>query len=157
VVNNIRITTENRVKSKVDTCNNGICNVSVSSKQDKDGNIVTDVHLSIVTKLETDSNNKTNDIPFVDGVRGIGNTYDHSLDPHHLNYSRPSTYFYNSIPQIQSRYQGGEPWYQGRRMFQRPEIWRSHSSDRYTGWLPNRLVVDDKIEPPFSKTQRNNE
>ncbi|CAK9811016.1 hypothetical protein ANTPLA_LOCUS6776 [Anthophora plagiata] len=161
VINNIRITAENGIKSKVDTCNNGICNVSLSSKQDKEGNIVTDVHLSIVTKLDADS--KTNDIPFVDGVHGIENTDDQSFN-YRLNYSRPSTYIYNNIPQIQSRYQGGEPWYQGRRTFQRPQSWLSHSSGGsaapdhyYTGWLPNRLLIDDKIDPPLSKTQRNNE
>ncbi|XP_050477262.1 uncharacterized protein LOC126867120 isoform X2 [Bombus huntii] len=138
VINNIQIiVNENGTKSGIDVCKNGICNISVSSRLNNEGNIVTDVHLTVITKLETDF--KTNDIPIVDGVRGVANTYDLGL--RHLNRSRPSTYLYNT-PQIQSRYQGGEPWYQGRRSFQRPRI---------------KPVVDDKIEPPLSKTQWNKE
>ncbi|XP_068968452.1 uncharacterized protein [Bombus flavifrons] len=138
VINNIQIiVNENGTKSGIDVCKNGICNISVSSRLNNEGNIVTDVHLTVTTKLEADF--KTNDIPIVDGVRGVANTYDLGL--RHLNRSRPSTYLYNT-PQIQSRYQGGEPWYQGRRSFQRPRI---------------KPVVDDKIEPPLSKTQWNKE
>ncbi|XP_033351542.1 uncharacterized protein LOC117234447 [Bombus vosnesenskii] len=138
VINNIQIiVNENGTKSGIDVCKNGICNISVSSRLNDEGNIATDVHLTVITKLETDF--KTNDIPIVDGVRGVANTYDLGL--RHLNRSRPSTYLYNT-PQIQSRYQGGEPWYQGRRSFQRPRI---------------KPVVDDKIEPPLSKTQWNKE
>ncbi|XP_033307230.1 uncharacterized protein LOC117209369 [Bombus bifarius] len=138
VINNIQIiVNENGTKSGIDVCKNGICNISVSSRLNNEGNIVTDVHLIVITKLEADF--KTNDIPIVDGVRGVANTYDLGL--RHLNRSRPSTYLYNT-PQIQSRYQGGEPWYQGRRSFQRPRI---------------KPVVDDKIEPPLSKTQWNKE
>ena len=48
----------------------------------------------------------------------------------------------DKIFQIQSRYQGGEPWYQNRRSIQRPE---------------SKPVVNDKIDPPFSKTQSNKE
>ncbi|XP_043591507.1 uncharacterized protein LOC122571608 [Bombus pyrosoma] len=138
VINNIQIiVSENGTKSGIDVCKNGICNISVSSRLNNEGNIVTDVHLTVITKLEADF--KTNDIPIVDGVRGVANTYDLGL--RHLNRSRPSTYLYNT-PQIQSRYQGGEPWYQGRRSFQRPRI---------------KPVVDDKIESPLSKTQWNKE
>nr|XP_033193224.1 uncharacterized protein LOC117158447 [Bombus vancouverensis nearcticus] len=138
VINNIQIiVNENGTKSGIDVCKNGICNISVSSRLNNEGSIVTDVHLTVITKLEADF--KTNDIPIVDGVRGVANTYDLGL--RHLNRSRPSTYLYNT-PQIQSRYQGGEPWYQGRRSFQRPRI---------------KPVVDDKIEPPLSKTQWNKE
>ncbi|XP_003488537.1 uncharacterized protein LOC100744686 [Bombus impatiens] len=138
VINNIQIiVNENGTKSGIDVCKNGICNISVSSRLNNEGNIVTDVHLTVITKLEADF--KTNDIPIVDGVRGVANSYDLGL--RHLNRSRPSTYLYNT-PQIQSRYQGGEPWYQGRRSFQRPRI---------------KPVVDDKIEPPLSKTQWNKE
>ncbi|OAD56251.1 hypothetical protein WN48_03569 [Eufriesea mexicana] len=131
VINNIQIiVSENRTKSGIDTCKNGICNVSVSSKLNGEGDIVTDVHFNVITKLET--NFETHDIPIVDGIRGVKNTYDHS---------RSLAYLYG-IPQIQSRYQGGEPWYQGQRTVQRPQI---------------RFTVDDKIEPPFSKTQSNKE
>ncbi|CAD1479831.1 unnamed protein product [Heterotrigona itama] len=134
VINNIQITVSgNGTMSSTDVCKNGICNVSVSSRLNNEGNIVTNVHLTITTKLETDF--KTNDIPIVDGVRGIENTYNRYYN--HLNHSRPLLYLYKNIPQIQSRYQGGEPWYQNRRSIQRSEV---------------KPVVNDKIKPPFSKT-----
>ena len=100
VVNNIQITvSENGTKSSIDMCKNGICNVSVSSKLNNDGNIIiTNVHLTITTKLETDF--KTNDIPIVDGVRGIENTYNRYYN--HLNRSRPLLYLYKNIPQVKS-------------------------------------------------------
>ncbi|KAK1132057.1 hypothetical protein K0M31_016195 [Melipona bicolor] len=139
VINNIQITMNgNGTKSSMDVCKNGICNVSVSSKLNKEGDIITNVHLTITTKLKTDF--KKNDIPIVDGIRGIENTYNRYYN--HLNRSRPLLYLYKNIPQIQSRYQGGEPWYQNRRNIQKPEI---------------KPVVNDKIEPPFSKTQSNTE
>lgn len=96
VINNIQIiVNENGTKSGIDVCKNGICNISVSSRLNNEGNIVTDVHLTVITKLEADL--KTNDIPIVDGVRGVANTYDLGL--RHLNRSRPSTYLYNT-PQV---------------------------------------------------------
>ncbi|XP_043515948.1 uncharacterized protein LOC122531805 [Frieseomelitta varia] len=135
VINNIQITVNgNGTKSTVDVCKNGICNVSVSSRLNDEGDIITNVRLTIATKLKTDF--KKNDIPIVDGIRGIENTYNH------LNRSRPLLYLYKTIPQIQSRYQGGEPWYQNRRSIEKPEV---------------KPVVDDKIDPPFSKTQSNEE
>lgn len=96
VINNIQIiVNENGTKSGIDVCKNGICNISVSSRLNNEGNIVTDVHLTVITKLEADF--KTNDIPIVDGVRGVANTYDLGL--RHVNRSRPSTYLYNT-PQV---------------------------------------------------------
>ncbi|KOX67455.1 hypothetical protein WN51_09627 [Melipona quadrifasciata] len=136
VINNIQITMNgNGTKSSMDVCKNGICNVSVSSKLNKEGDIITNIHLTITTKLKTDF--KKNDIPIVDGIRGIENTYNRYYN--HLNRSRP--FLLQMIFKIQSRYQGGEPWYQNRRSIQ-TEI---------------KPVVNDKIEPPFSKTQSNTE
>ncbi|XP_017886577.2 uncharacterized protein LOC108628878 [Ceratina calcarata] len=127
VINNIQITmNDNETQSDVDKCKNGICNVSVSSERDDEGNIITDVHLKFITKL---INSKTDDIPIVDGVRGVEKIVN-------LHHSRPIEL--HNIPQIQTRYEGGEPWYQGGRTFELIP--------------PIKPVVDDKIEPPLSKT-----
>ncbi|CAL7943781.1 unnamed protein product [Xylocopa violacea] len=133
VINNIRITVNKNgtQESDVDACQNGVCNVSVSSKRDEDGNIVTDVHLNLLTKLKTTI--ETADIPIVNGIRGLEDAYKNLFDVQHLNRSQPSLYLHNNIPQIQTRYQGGEPWYQGPRTFQRPQV--------------RPAVVDDKIIP----------
>ena len=97
VINNIQITVnENGTKSSMDVCKNGICNVSVSSRLNNEGDIITNVHLTIKTKLKTDF--KKNDIPIVDGIRGIGNTYNRYYN--HLNRSRPLLYLYKNIPQV---------------------------------------------------------
>lgn len=88
---------ENRTKSGIDTCKNGICNVSVLSKLNEEGDIETDIHLNVITKVE--SNFETYDIPIVDGVRGVENTYDRSSDLPSLGNSRSLAYLY-SIPQV---------------------------------------------------------
>ncbi|XP_076246495.1 uncharacterized protein LOC143186673 [Calliopsis andreniformis] len=152
----------NDTKPGVAICENGACEVSVSSHRDEDGNIVTDVHLKITRKVEDDP--KINDIPVVDGVRGLEDTYDQPSNFQPVNPLRSPTYFRNNnIPQIQTRYQGGEPWYQGRRTYQSPQgFWRYHRPGEpvgrfpgHSGWSLRRPVVDDKIDPPLSKSEGN--
>lgn len=84
------------------SCKNGICNVSVSSKLDGKGNIVTDVHLSIVTSLKP--NIKVDDVPVIESFRGIDN--DHyrrpilnSMTTPRLNPVHPILY-HGNIPQV---------------------------------------------------------
>ncbi|XP_076228539.1 uncharacterized protein LOC116426359 [Nomia melanderi] len=160
IINNIHIIINGQeIKPSADGCQNRICKVSMSSTRDDEGNIITDVHLRIITKSEVDS--KVNEIPVVDGFRGVEDTPDHPVrslgsTPHWRNY----------IPQIQTRFQNGEPWYQGERAFQRPQIGRRyHFPTQFTGGRFPQYggrpaaapVVDDKIEPPLSKTQGSNE
>ncbi|XP_053979042.1 uncharacterized protein LOC128876591 [Hylaeus volcanicus] len=164
VLDNIQIVVNGKaVGSNVDECRSGVCKVSVSSNRDKDGNIVTDVHLRIITKVEPDP--KINDIPVIDGIHGVHSPHFHSGFRPSNSFHSP-THGYDNVPQIQTRYHGGEPWYQGPRNFQRPQIvWRSHhpgeSASRrfpsYGGRSFGKPVVDDKIEPPLSKTQGSDE
>ncbi|XP_033325420.2 uncharacterized protein LOC117219948 isoform X2 [Megalopta genalis] len=123
IINNIQITINGKeIKPSLDGCPNSICKVSMSSTYDDEGNVITDLHLRIITKSEADT-------------------------------------------KIQTRYQDGEPWYQGRRTFQRPQImWRyqvpvqfsGRQFPQYGGRPAAAPVVDDKIEPPLSKTQGRN-
>ncbi|EFN80485.1 hypothetical protein EAI_08389 [Harpegnathos saltator] len=143
VINNIQIVVNgNGSLPSVNSCKRGICNVSVSSKPDGKGNIVTEVHLSIITKAKPDVL-EVNDVPVIDGFRGASKEL-------------------NERPIIQTSYQGyGEPWYQHRRIFQQPPVYWNYQSfgDRGEGfrghktWSRERPVVDDKIEPPLSKTK----
>ncbi|XP_076663667.1 uncharacterized protein LOC143366456 [Andrena cerasifolii] len=154
----------NGTKPSVLTCKNAVCEVTVSSHRDEEGNKITDVHVRIVKKLETDS--QTNDIPVVDGVRGIEDTYSQPADFQRVNPSHPPIYYlHNDIPQIQTRYRDGQPWIQGRGTFQSPPtIWRYHRPGEtaarrfpdHGGWPHNNPVVDDKIEP-LSKYRGSNE
>ncbi|XP_011145606.2 uncharacterized protein LOC105186826 [Harpegnathos saltator] len=164
VINNIQIVVNgNGSLPSVNSCKRGICNVSVSSKPDGKGNIVTEVHLSIITKAKPDVL-EVNDVPVIDGFRGASKELNerpivyptHSLNLLHSYLHR------EYIPQIQTSYQGyGEPWYQHRRIFQQPPVYWNYQSfgDRGEGfrghktWSRERPVVDDKIEPPLSKTK----
>lgn len=57
--------------SNEDSCEHGICNVSVSSKSDEKGNIITEVHLSFVTKTNTE----IDDVPIINGFQGVNEEY----------------------------------------------------------------------------------
>ncbi|XP_078032736.1 uncharacterized protein LOC144467695 [Augochlora pura] len=159
IINNIQIIINGKeIKPSLEGCQNSVCKVSMSSNQDGDGNVITDLHLRIITKSETDP--KVNEIPVVDGVRGVEDSHDHPVVA-----SRPATYLRNNIPQIQTRFQDSEPWYQGGRTFQRPQItWRyqvpvqfaGRQFPQYGGRPAAAPVIDDKIEPPLSNTQGRN-
>lgn len=146
------------------SCKNGVCNVSVSSSLNDAGNIVTNVHLSILTKLGKDS--QANDVPIFDGVRGVESSYNPLPDFNLLNYPAMPR-FHNNIPQIQIRNPDyNEVWYRGRGSFYRPQtVWRyrhvaqptSNKFYGHGGWIPSKPLVDDKIEPPLSRTQPSNE
>jgi hypothetical protein len=132
--------------------------VSVSSKPDGKGNIVTEVHLSIITNAKP--NAKIDDIPVIDSFRGISeeqSTFHPISAPNPLHSRR------DNIPQIQTNYQGyGEPWYHHQRTFQRPRMYWSYrhfGDDGNAGfrghktWPRDKPIVDDKIEPPLSRTK----
>lgn len=100
VINNIRIIVDKNgtQESGVDACKNGVCSVSVSSKRDEDGNIVTDVHLNLLTKLRALID--ATDIPIVNGTRGLEDAYKNLFDVRRLNRSQPSLYLRENIPQV---------------------------------------------------------
>lgn len=96
---NIQITLNGtETKPSIAVCKNGACEVSVMSHRDEEGNIVTDVHLKIIKKSEDDPG--VNDIPVIDGVRGLEDTKTQSTDPHRVNSFRPLMYLHNTIPEV---------------------------------------------------------
>ncbi|XP_043259753.1 uncharacterized protein LOC122401594 [Colletes gigas] len=161
ITDNIEIVINGRsMKPNTNACKSGVCKISVSTDRDEDGNIVTDVHLKVISKTERPT---INDIPVIDGVRGVEDRDLRLPDFRRESSFRPTTHSYN-IPQIQTRYRDGEPWYQGQRNFQRPQItWHYHHPgefasrgfSNYGGRSFGAPVVDDKIEPPLSKTRGN--
>ncbi|KAG7205489.1 hypothetical protein KM043_007475 [Ampulex compressa] len=167
VFNNVRIVVNgNESRPGSADCKDGVCDVFATSRIDDDGNIVTDVHLSIVTRLN--ENVKVGDIPVIDGTRGAEATIDRRPTFHLSSPPRAYQHFYfNNIPQIQGRRpEGGEHWYQGTRSFQRPQApWHYHNYGErpirefqgHGSWVPSRPPVDDKIEPPLSETRPANE
>lgn len=94
IINNVQIIIDGKeIKPRLDGCENSVCKVSMSSTRDDEGNVITDVHLRIITKPEIDS--KVNEIPVVDGIRGVEGPHDHPVVS-----SRPTTYLRNDIPQV---------------------------------------------------------
>ncbi|EZA61282.1 hypothetical protein DMN91_012922 [Ooceraea biroi] len=156
IINNIHIVVNGNdsVPSATKSCKRSVCNVSVSSESDENGNIVTEVHLSIVTSAESD-NKIDDDVPVIDGLRGLGKNHDeHPVFS--VNTPKPvySHLHRENIPQIQVNYQGyGEPWYQHRRIFQRPRGYWSYNSAGFRGYNTRPRPIDDKIGPPLSKTK----
>ncbi|XP_011707344.1 PREDICTED: uncharacterized protein LOC105462443 [Wasmannia auropunctata] len=164
IINNIQVVvnTNDSIPSE-NSCEYGICNVSVSSKPDENGNIVTEVHLSIITKAKL--NTKIEDVPVINGFRGVSQD-DKQPIFHSINSPRSMhTHLYrNNIPQIQTNYHGyGQPWYG--QTFRQPQMyWNYHFGNQdnvglrdQKMWPRDRPVVDDKIEPPLSKTKPNDE
>ncbi|XP_011882224.1 PREDICTED: uncharacterized protein LOC105569957 [Vollenhovia emeryi] len=162
IINNIQVVVNgNDSIPNGDTCEHGICNVSVSSKPDEKGNIITEVHLSIITRAKPKV--KVDDVPIINGFRGVNEDYDKRPSLHSISSPRSMHYTHlqrDNIPQIQTNYQGyGEPWYG--RTFQRPQMyWNYHLGDRgnvgfqdHRTWPRDKPTVDDKIEPPLSKTK----
>ncbi|KAI4477156.1 hypothetical protein M0804_012977 [Polistes exclamans] len=187
VINNVRIFVngnETGKRSNVDSCENGVCDVSVSSRTDEVGNIVTDVHITIIT-VNTKPNIEVNEIPVIDGFRGIEEKSSPVSSPmpppmpppvfHLHDYVKPTfTHLLrnNNIPQVQVR-GFAEPnneevsfqdrrnygriyptWYNTRNYEQR--IYNKGFQDSRP-WFPRRVKVDDKIEPPLSKTKQSEE
>lgn len=74
--------------------------MSVSSKPDEKGNIVTEMHLSIITKAK--SNVKINDVPVINGFRGVNENYDKQPSFHSINSPRPMHIHLqrDNIPQV---------------------------------------------------------
>jgi hypothetical protein len=82
------------------SCEYGVCNVSVSSKPDEKGNIVTEVYLSIITSTKSDV--KIDDIPVIDGLRGLGGNHDEQAVIYPINTPNPiySHLHRENIPQV---------------------------------------------------------
>ncbi|KAI4494157.1 hypothetical protein M0802_009191 [Mischocyttarus mexicanus] len=178
VVNNVRIFVngnETGKRSNVASCENGVCDVSVSSRTDEEGNIVTDVHITVIT-VNTKPNIEVNEIPVIDGFRGIEEKTSPMLPPvfHPNDYVKPTFTHLprNDIPQVQVRGfvepNNGEIHFQDRRNYGRIyPTWyntRNHEQRVYNKglqdsrpWLPRRVRVDDKIEAPLSKTKQSEE
>ncbi|XP_035719070.1 uncharacterized protein LOC118440316 [Vespa mandarinia] len=177
VVNNVRIfVNENETEkgSNVASCENGVCDVSVSSKIDDEGNIVTDIHITIITN--TKPNIEVAEIPVIDGFRGIEENIPRPSSPvfHPLDHVKPTFahFLRNDIPQVQVHGfvepNNGEIHFQDRRNYGRifPTIYRWYNGNNHEqrgynkgfqdsrSWLPRRVIVDDKIEAPLSKTKQ---
>ncbi|KAK2578893.1 hypothetical protein KPH14_009758 [Odynerus spinipes] len=176
IVNNVRIFVngnETGKGSNVTSCENGVCDVSVSSKTDEEGNIVTDVHVTIITNPKPSI--EVVEIPVIDGFRGVEENPRHVSRPvfHSFDRARPTfTHIIrNDIPQVQSRgfqesnnrdvrfqnrrtYSGAPPpaWYNPRN---HEPAYRTFQDSR--SWFPRRVIVDDKIETPLSKTKYSDE
>ncbi|XP_011639845.1 uncharacterized protein LOC105428934 [Pogonomyrmex barbatus] len=99
IINNIQVVVNNDSIPNENSCEHGICNVTVSSKQDEKGNIVTEVHLSIITRAKL---NKIDDVPVITGFRGVNE--DHAKQPifHSINSPRlMHTHLHrDNIPQV---------------------------------------------------------
>lgn len=54
--------------AKAKNCENDLCDFSTETVKDADGNLITTIKFSIITKLK---NIKVEDIPVIDGIRGI--------------------------------------------------------------------------------------
>lgn len=82
------------------SCKRGVCNVSVSSKPDGKGNIITEVHLSIITSAKSDI--KIDDVPVIDGLRGISKSRDEQPVFYSINTPNPvqSHLRRENIPQV---------------------------------------------------------
>ncbi|XP_043495768.1 uncharacterized protein LOC122519976 [Polistes fuscatus] len=178
VINNVRIFVngnETGKRSNVDSCENGVCDVSVSSRTDEVGNIVTDVHITIIT-VNTKPKIEVNEIPVIDGFRGIEEKTSPVSPPvfHLHDHVKPifTHFLRNNIPQVQVRGfvepNNEEVSFQDRRNYGRIyPTWyntRNHEHRIYNKgfqdsrpWFPRRVKVDDKIEPPLSKTKQSEE
>jgi len=162
IINNIQVVVNsNDSMLNENSCEHDICNVSVSSKPDEKGNIITEVHLSIITKVKP--NVKIDDVPVINGFRGVSEDHDKQPTFHPISSPRSiHTHLHrDNIPQIQTDYLGHvEPWY-GRTVRQPQMYWRyRHFGDRgnvgfrnHNTWLRDKPIVDDKIESPLSKTK----
>lgn len=97
IINNIQIViNSNDSLPNGNSCkDSGICNVSVSSKPDGKGNIVTEVHLSIITNVKP--NPEIEDIPVIDSFRGVG---EEKPIFHPISTPNPSYLHRHNIPQV---------------------------------------------------------
>ncbi|KAK0179065.1 hypothetical protein PV327_007890 [Microctonus hyperodae] len=146
IINNIRIfvngnesliTSENNNR-----CEKGLCDVVISTIKDKNRNIVTTLQLNIITQI---NDIKINDIPIIDGVRGV--SYNDEIN--HVNYPN---IIHNNSPQI-NRY--GPNYFQPSFGIPKNNFFRH--GDEFQGqeqnrWLTGSDAVDDKIEAPLSRT-----
>lgn len=100
IINNIQIViNSNDSLSNRSSCkDSGICDVSVSSKPDGKGNIVTEVHLSITTNTKPDA--KVDDVPVIDSFRGISEDHEEKPIFHPINLPNPSYSRRENIPQV---------------------------------------------------------
>ncbi|XP_012061568.1 PREDICTED: uncharacterized protein LOC105624826 [Atta cephalotes] len=161
IINNIQVVVNNNDSiPNENSCKYSICNVSISSKSDEKGNIVTEVYFSIITKAKP--NIKIDDVPVINGFRGINEDYEQPIF-HSINSPRSidAHLYFNNIPQVQSNYhEYNEPRYG--RTFRQPHQmnWNYHFGNHdnvkfrdHNTWVRDRPIVDDKIEPPLSKTK----
>ncbi|XP_015111717.1 uncharacterized protein LOC107037600 [Diachasma alloeum] len=144
-------------KRPAKSCQNGLCDFSTSTVRDSEGNLITTIKFSIITKTR---DIKVEDIPVIDGVRGI---YPERAPP--LNFPDRSD-FSRNIPQIYKQIPSnfapsfGPP----KNHFVRPQTDPYYSTSFARGiYVPRgqnsgmtgRDLIDDKIQPPFSKTTSN--
>ncbi|XP_048505034.1 uncharacterized protein LOC105685995 [Athalia rosae] len=174
IINNIHVTINANESSAagVNGCKNGVCDVRVSSKPDAEGNVITNVHLSVVTKLKKPP--IVADVPIIEGTVGFRRQDFDQLPAFHFtdhNVRYGGSFFDNNIPQIPIHRQDVDSWYhQQPAIFERARpVWHygrnldrgfkdnpsRPSQGHRRSWTEsrNREIIDDKIEAPLSKTK----
>ncbi|XP_057325700.1 putative uncharacterized protein DDB_G0282499 [Microplitis mediator] len=143
--------------------NNQICNLTVKTVKDKFGNLVTAIQFTLITKI---NEIKYNEIPVIDGVRGINddnyqsnsinsqthrryntNNFQPSLNPNNY-FFRPQTDYYYYNNNNNNNNNGDDVG-----------IGHTYHQESYgrKPWMTSRDTIDDKIEPPLSKTSLNDQ
>ncbi|CAD6215998.1 GSCOCG00004303001-RA-CDS [Cotesia congregata] len=154
----------NRDESQI---NNKICDLTVKSKKDQFGNLITTVQFKLVTKI---NKVKVNDVPIINGFRGLinsNNDNNHapdSINPQiHQRYNTnnfqpslgvPKNYF--SRPQADFYYYNNKNNNNNNDDVGISRMYRGESYGRKP-WMTSRDAIDDKIEPPLSKTSLNDQ
>ncbi|XP_034934744.1 uncharacterized protein [Chelonus insularis] len=157
VINNIQLVLDNNESNIIPinqrNCQNNICAASATTTKDQQGNLVTTVNLKIITKMK---DIKVHDVPVIDGVRGLyplnnfnpnhkpnkPQIYRQNTNTFQPSFGVPKTYF--SRPHTDSFY------------FYNRGISREESHGQ-SPWMTGRDTIDDKIEPPLSKTTTNDQ
>ncbi|XP_011305486.1 uncharacterized protein [Fopius arisanus] len=146
------------VKKSLENCQNGLCDVSSSSRRDSEGNIITTITFSIITKTR---DIRVEDIPVIDGFRGIHPDTTPSVNFQNIpDFSRYGPQSHKQVPGnfVPSF---GPP----KNHFVRPQTNPYYSNGFARGgvprgqnsWMTRGDFIDDKIHPPFSKTASNTE
>ncbi|XP_050455684.1 uncharacterized protein LOC126853717 isoform X1 [Cataglyphis hispanica] len=105
IINNIQIVINSNdslphKNSCKDSCEDSVCDVTVSSKPDGKGNIITEVHLSIITNTKPKEDAKIDDIPVIESFRGIRVDNEEKPISHPISSPNPLYSRRENIPQV---------------------------------------------------------
>ncbi|XP_043269807.1 uncharacterized protein [Venturia canescens] len=149
MVKNIHITVNGKdVSSSIPAsvnCEKNTCETTITMNKNEEDNEIVSVSVKVVTKSKTLG---VEDVPVIDGIRASG--YDNvspTLFPKH-GRAHP-TFIDNNIPQGQLP-RRNRPRQPSASFY--PRNFGSRVPTAWNPWIPGRSPVDDKIEPPLSKT-----